>query len=134
MHSAQDASDIVADRRGSGKALWGIEPDDLEGRLPDFLPDVHEVREDAGDYLGECLAVDAGLGVLMEELEARGELENTLIVASGDHGIPVSRHSLAAVWVAILVIWVAVFSRCQRYCCCRACRVPSATSMTSAAR
>ena len=39
------------------------------------------------------------------EKEARGELENTLIVASGDHGIPVSRHSLAAVWVAILVIW-----------------------------
>ena len=30
----------------------------------------------------------AGLGVLMAELEARGELDNTLIVVSGDHGIP----------------------------------------------
>jgi len=74
--------------KGSGKALWDIEPDDLEGRMPDFLPDVHEVREDAGDYLGECLAVDAGLGVLLDELEKAGELENTLVVASGDHGIP----------------------------------------------
>ena len=74
--------------RGSGKAVWGLEPDDLKGRLPDFLPDVHEVREDVCDYLGECLAVDAGLGVLLEKLEVAGELDNTLIVVSGDHGIP----------------------------------------------
>ena len=74
--------------RGSGKALWGIEPDDLEGRMPAFLPDVHEVREDAADYLGECQAVDHGLGILIEELGAIGELDNTLLVVSGDHGIP----------------------------------------------
>jgi arylsulfatase A-like enzyme len=74
--------------KGSGKALWGLDPDDLKGRLPAFLPDVHEVREDVCDYLGECLAVDAGLGVLLERLEEIGELENTLVVVSGDHGIP----------------------------------------------
>jgi len=74
--------------RGSGHDLWGIQPDDLEGRLPAFLPDVHEIREDAADYLGECLAVDKGLGILREELAAVGELDNTLIVVSGDHGIP----------------------------------------------
>ena len=74
--------------RGSGLGLWGIQPDDLEGRLPGFLPDVPEIREDAADYLGECLAVDAGLGILHEELAAAGELDDTLIVVSGDHGIP----------------------------------------------
>ena len=74
--------------RGSGKALWDIDPDSLKGRLPTFLPDVHDIREDAADYLGECLATDAGLGVLLEELEAAGALENTLLVVSGDHGIP----------------------------------------------
>ena len=73
---------------GSGKALWGLNPDDLKGRLPQFLPDEHEVREDVCDYLGECLAVDAGLGVLLGELEAVGEMDNTLVVVSGDHGIP----------------------------------------------
>jgi uncharacterized sulfatase len=40
------------------------------------------------DYLGECQAVDAFLGVLRERLEAAGELERTLIVVSGDHGMP----------------------------------------------
>ena len=74
--------------RGSGKKLWNIEPNDLKGRLPGFLPDVHVVREDAADYLGECLAVDKGLGVIIDELEQSGELDNTLIVVSGDHGIP----------------------------------------------
>ena len=40
------------------------------------------------DYLGEVQALDAYLGVLLEELEARGQLESTLRVLSGDHGMP----------------------------------------------
>lgn len=74
--------------KGSGKALWGIEPDDLKGKLPAFLPDVPEVREDFADYLGEIQALDAGIGALVTHLEKIGELENTLIVCSGDHGAP----------------------------------------------
>ncbi|MEX2185779.1 MAG: sulfatase-like hydrolase/transferase, partial [Pirellulales bacterium] len=72
--------------RGSGKKLWGIEPDDLKGKLPPYLPDVAEVREDLADYFGEVAAFDASLGILMEQLKKAGELDNTLIVVSGDHG------------------------------------------------
>ncbi|WP_342826803.1 sulfatase family protein [Candidatus Lucifugimonas marina] len=75
-------------QQGSGKELWNIDPDDLKGRMPEFLPDVHEIREDFADYLGECQAVDAGLGVLLAKLEEIGELDNTIIAVSGDHGIP----------------------------------------------
>jgi arylsulfatase A-like enzyme len=74
--------------QGSGKELWGLEPDDLKGRMPEFMPDADEVRQDFSDYLGECMAFDAGLGVLISELEEIGELDDTLIVVSGDHGIP----------------------------------------------
>jgi arylsulfatase A-like enzyme len=74
--------------KGSGKKLWGIEPESLAGKLPKFLPDVPEVRQDVADYLGECQAVDAELGVLLECLEKAGELDKTLVVASGDHGMP----------------------------------------------
>ncbi len=74
--------------KGSGKKLWGIEPDALKGKMPKFLPDVPEVREDVADYLGECQAVDAYVGVLMKRLEESGELENTVVVLSGDHGMP----------------------------------------------
>ena len=66
----------------------GIKPGRSEGPSARLLPDVHDVREDVCDYLGECLAVDAGLGGLLERLEELGELDNTLIVVSGDHGIP----------------------------------------------
>ena len=74
--------------KGSGKKLWGIDPDDLKGKMPAFLPDVHEVRQDLADYLGEIAAFDAGLGILIEELRKLGEYENTIIVVSGDHGPP----------------------------------------------
>ena len=73
---------------GSGKELWGIDPDSLKGKLPPFLPDVPVVREDFADYLGEAQAFDAGLGVLMEELKRINAFENTILVVSGDHGIP----------------------------------------------
>ncbi len=74
--------------QGSGKKLWGIEPDSLRGKLPPFLPDVPEVREDLADYLGEVQAFDTALGLLLKRLEAIGELDNTLVVVSGDHGPP----------------------------------------------
>jgi uncharacterized sulfatase len=49
---------------------------------------VDDVREDVADYLGECMGVDAGLVVLLQRLEEIGELDNSLVVVSGDHGIP----------------------------------------------
>jgi arylsulfatase A-like enzyme len=74
--------------KGSGRTLWGINPDDLKGRMPPFLPDVHEVREDLSDYFGEIRAFDAMLGILLGELERKGELDKTIIIVSGDHGAP----------------------------------------------
>jgi len=74
--------------KGSGKALWGIEPESLKGKMPAFLADVPEVREDFADYLGEAQAFDASLGLLLRKLDEIGELDNTLVVVSGDHGPP----------------------------------------------
>lgn len=74
--------------KGSGKKLWGIDPDHLKGKMPPYLPDVPEVREDLADYFGEIAAWDHAIGLLIEAVEKAGELENTLIVISGDHGAP----------------------------------------------
>lgn len=74
--------------KGSGKALWGIDPDSFKGKMPAFLPDVAAVREDFSDYLGEVQAVDGGIGAIIDVLKKSGELENTLIIISGDHGAP----------------------------------------------
>jgi N-sulfoglucosamine sulfohydrolase len=98
--------------RGSGKAIWGLEPDSLKGKVPSFLPDVQDVREDLADYLGEALAWDGMVNELMEELKARGELDNTLVIVSGDHGMPgvprgkCNLHDFGSM-VSLLVSWPA---------------------------
>ena len=76
---------------GSGKLLWGIDPDQLQGKLPGCLPDVPVVREDVSDYLGECSSMDGGLGELLAVLKEKNELENTVIIITGDHGINLPR-------------------------------------------
>ena len=40
------------------------------------------------DYLGEIQAMDASIGVLLDELRETGDLKNTVVVISGDHGMP----------------------------------------------
>lgn len=74
--------------RGFGKAYWGIEPDDLKGKLPAYMPDVPEIREDLADYLGECQVSDRYMLEYMAILGEKGLLDNTLIIATGDNGIP----------------------------------------------
>jgi len=74
--------------KGSGEELWGIDPDSLKGKMPPYLPDVPEVRQDLADYFGEIAAWDAGVAVILEELEKSGQADDTLIAISGDHGAP----------------------------------------------
>ncbi len=97
-------------RQGSGKTLWGINPENLKGKLPIFIPDVPEVRESIADYLGEIQAFDAYVGVLLKKLEDIGELDNTLIVVTGDNGpsgIPHGKFTLYDSGVSTpLVIWL----------------------------
>jgi arylsulfatase A-like enzyme len=52
------------------------------------MPDTDVIREDMADYLGEAMAFDAACDVLIKEVEKLGELENTIVVISGDHGAP----------------------------------------------
>jgi len=77
--------------KGSGKSFWGINPDDFIGKLPGFLPDVAEAREDMADTLGEVLATDIYIGWMVDELQKAGQLDNTLIVLTGDNGIGMPR-------------------------------------------
>lgn len=72
--------------QGSGAVLWGLNPDELQGKLPAFLPDVPVVRQDLADYLGEAMAFDMALGILVDELKETGHYANTIIAVSGDHG------------------------------------------------
>jgi arylsulfatase A-like enzyme len=77
--------------KGTGKSLWGIDPDNLKGKMPAFLPDVAEAREDMADALGEICATDLYIGWILDELRKSGELDNTLVVLTGDNGMGMPR-------------------------------------------
>lgn len=59
--------------------------------VPPFLPDTPEIRSDILDYAFECEWFDRHLNRMIDYLEKTGELENTLIVATSDNGMPFPR-------------------------------------------
>jgi uncharacterized sulfatase len=59
--------------------------------VPPFLPDTPVVRNDIADYLYEIQYFDHQLGDILQLLEQRGELDNTVIVYTSDNGMPFAR-------------------------------------------
>ena len=59
--------------------------------VPGYLPDCPEVRSDFLDYALEIERFDYDLGRMIELLERCGELENTVILVTGDNGFPFPR-------------------------------------------
>ena len=74
--------------RGSG-VQGGIDPATVT--VPPYLPDSATVRSDICDYFFAAEAFDLQAGEAIAALEKSGELENTLIVMSGDNGWPFPR-------------------------------------------
>ncbi|WP_257669387.1 sulfatase family protein [Parapedobacter tibetensis] len=60
-------------------------------KVPDFWPDNDTVRADMLDYAFELEHFDRHLQQMLELLEERGELENTLVVVTADNGMPFPR-------------------------------------------
>jgi len=75
-------------QEGAGLAA-GKNRDDAA--VPAFLPDVPEVQSDILDYYVEIEWFDNHLARMIDLLEQQGELDNTLILVTGDNGMPFPR-------------------------------------------
>ena len=75
-------------REGIGKER-GIDPNKIN--VPEFMPDNELVRSDMADYLFEIQWFDQHLGRMIDMLEDRGMLENTIIIVTSDNGMPFPR-------------------------------------------
>jgi arylsulfatase A-like enzyme len=62
-----------------------------EVKVPACLPDNETVRSDVADYLWEVQRFDREVGEIVARLKAVGELDNTILVVSGDNGMPFPR-------------------------------------------
>lgn len=67
----------------------GKDPGDVE--LPTYFPDEKDIRSDMLDYALEVEHFDAHVGRVLDYLEEIGELDNTLVVVTSDHGMPFPR-------------------------------------------
>ena len=59
--------------------------------VPPTLPDTEETRTDLADYYYEVEMFDSAASQLIAHLEAIGELDNTIVVMTGDNGMPFPR-------------------------------------------
>ncbi len=59
--------------------------------VPVCLPDNQTVRTDLGDYYLRVQKLDRLAGRIIEQLEDSGELENTIVIMTGDNGMPFPR-------------------------------------------
>lgn len=74
----------------SGVSKGGRKLGDIT-HVPAYWPDHETVRHDMLDYGFEVEHVDRHLVRMLDELEKRGLLENTLVVVTSDHGMPFPR-------------------------------------------
>jgi uncharacterized sulfatase len=66
-----------------------MKPEDVV--VPPFLPDTLTVRKDILDYYFAVERFDREAGAIIKMIEDAGKLDNTMIVMSGDNGIPFPR-------------------------------------------
>jgi arylsulfatase A-like enzyme len=68
----------------------GKKPDDID-EVPSFFPDNEKVRTDILDYALEIEYFDSHVEQILNFLEQEGELDNTLVIVTSDHGMPFPR-------------------------------------------
>ena len=60
--------------------------------LPSFWGDLEDVKHDILDYAVEVEHFDNHLGKILDFLKSKGELENTIVIATSDNGMPFPRY------------------------------------------
>jgi N-sulfoglucosamine sulfohydrolase len=73
---------------GSGNKA-GLKAEDV--KVPPYLPDTPEVRNDLLDYYFEVERFDREVGQLLKLLEDAGRLDDTIIIVTSDNGMPFPR-------------------------------------------
>lgn len=78
--------------RGYGKDNWKRDGRDLaKVTVPKYFPDNETIRGDLADYAIEVEWFDEHIGHALKHLKKRGLLENTVVIATSDHGMPFPR-------------------------------------------
>ncbi|WP_215224760.1 sulfatase family protein [Echinicola shivajiensis] len=69
---------------GQGEYPYFHDPDSI--MLPSYYPDLPEIRKELAEYYDEISRFDHHIGMVLDQLEKEGILENTLIIVLSDNG------------------------------------------------
>lgn len=61
-----------------------LKPEEI--KLPPYVPDLPEMRKDFARYHDRITEMDANVGRLLDELEAQGLADETILIYTSDHG------------------------------------------------
>ena len=90
-----------------GKKLMDVD-------VPAFLPDTPEIRSDILDYYVEIEWFDSHLAKILSRLDAMGELNNTMVIATSDNGMAFPRAKANCyefgVHVPLAIMWTGGYS------------------------
>jgi len=83
--------------------------DEMSPIVPGFLPDIQIVKQDLLDYAVEIEWFDKQLDKILTKLKEVGEFENTIIILTGDNGMPFPRAKAncydAGLHVPLAICW-----------------------------
>lgn len=71
-------------------------PDRQRIEIPEYMPDLPEVRIDMQEYYASVQVADACAMAILKTLERAGRLEDTLILYTSDNGMPMIRSKASA--------------------------------------
>ena len=78
-------------RKQHGLPEHPLSGEDLKQMLPEVAIDSSRLRKHAADYYNCLLRLDAGIGMLLKQLDESGKASNTLVIYLSDHGAQFSR-------------------------------------------
>lgn len=103
MYDGRDLPKVIPpDPDAQPKALQGLRDfmlsDDADGvvHLPDPMPE--QSRRQRAHYYANVTMIDRQVGEIIDVLEARGDLDNTIIVFTSDHGDALGDHGHSQKW------------------------------------
>jgi N-sulfoglucosamine sulfohydrolase len=86
MKNFENFSGFANDKVYRGVTPTKYKPADVH--VPEFLPDIPEVREELADQYESVSRLDTGIGWVLENLQKSGRYDETLIIYISDNGIP----------------------------------------------
>ena len=75
----------------TGKTQTGLDATPDRISLPYPIPDCYKTRDDMADYYESARIADKCFGLVLEAIEKRGYLEDSIIIITTDHGIAFPR-------------------------------------------